>query len=909
MILPFIVIGLVSGSIYGLAGVGLVLTYKTSNVFNFAQGGLAAIAAYVFYGLYVQNSVPWPLAALITVLVVAPPLAYGFSQLGKVLSGKSLALRVASTVGILLVIEAAIVLIYGVEVVRTVPVFLGQGTFEVLGTSVQVASLVTFLVALCATAGLYAYFRLTRGGKAMRAVVDGAELLELAGTSSARIRFFAWLIGMVFVCVSGVLLAPVLPLDPTQLTLLVVSAYGAAAVGAFTSLPLTFAGGLGIGIAASLATKYFTTGILAGIAPAFPFIVLFAVLLVFPRRFLAERSLAIPLSRPTWVTPLPVQIGGGAVLVAFLAVVPGFAGVHLTDWTIALANIIMFLSLGLLVRTAGQVSLCQITFMAIGATVFSHLTSGAGLPWLPALILAGLVAVPVGAVLAIPAIRLTPLYLALATFGFGVFVQYAFYQQGFMFGPGGAALTVPRPSWLGLGSDRGYYYLVLVFAILASGAMVWLNRSRLGRLLRGMADSPTAVATGGTSTVVTWTLVFCLSAAIAAVAGALSAAASQTISITSYPPLESLTFLALVIIVVGGAPWYAVLAGIGLTVPPSYISGFQTSYWLQLIFGVSAVLYAVTPEHLRGAPPAVQRALDSIFRRRRDRIPAAAEPAPVTVSSGTVEPGVLQVRDLTMRFGGLVAVDGLTVTAPTGRITALIGPNGAGKTTTFNACSGLVSPTSGRVTLDERDLTSTGPASRAQRGIGRTFQQMQLFDSLTVRENVALGAEALLAGSNPIRHVFGRRGDSRQMGVATDRALNACDIGELSDRLVGTLSTGQRRLVELARCLAGSFRILLLDEPSSGLDKTETARFAQILQRVVAEREVGILIVEHDMSLVMEVCEYIYVLDFGHMVFEGTPEQVVNSPIVQAAYLGDEAVEAAALADPQIVGSGNEVTL
>jgi len=898
MILPFIVIGLVSGSIYGLAGVGLVLTYKTSSLFNFAQGGLAAISAYVFYSLYVQESVVWPLAAAVAILVVAPPLAFGFAQLAKVLSPKSLAFRVTSTVGVLLAIEAIIVLLYGVEVTRTVPVFLGQGEFKIFGTEVQVAQLVTFLVASVATLALYVYFRLTRTGKAMRAVVDGAELLELAGTSSTRIRRYAWLIGMFFVCASGVLLAPVLPLDPTQLTLLVVQAYGAAAVGAFTSLPLTFAGGLGIGIAASLATKYFTTGILIGVAPALPFIVLFVVLLVFPRKYLAEGSHAIPVSRPTWVTPASVQVGGAALVVAFLAVVPAFAGIHLTDWTVAVANIIMFLSLGLLVRTAGQVSLCHITFMAIGATAFGHLATGAGLPWLPALIVAGLIAVPVGALLAIPAIRLTPLYLALATFGFGVFVEYAFYQQGFMFGPSGAGVSVPRPTWFGLGSDTGYYYLVLIFAILACVLVLWLNKSRLGRLLRGMADSPTAVSTGGASTVVTWVLVFSISAGLAAVSGALSGAAAQTVSITSYPPLESLTYLALVMIVVGGAPWYAIVAGLALTIPPSYISGFQTSYWLQLIFGVSAVLYTLTPDHLRGAPLFVQEKLDALFRRGQT---SEAVSAAGSQDSGTaldyrehVGTGQLDVSGLTIRFGGLVAVEGLDIRAPTGRITGLIGPNGAGKTTTFNACSGLVSPTGGKIRLDDRDITSAGPARRAQRGIGRTFQQMQLFDSLTVRENVALGAEALLAGSNPLRHMFGRRSDGRKLRTATEHALTICGIEDLAQTPVGALSTGHRRLVELARCLAGSFRILLLDEPSSGLDRTETARFARILERVVRERQVGVLIVEHDMSLVMDVCEYIYVLDFGRLIFEGTPQQVAGAPVVQAAYLGDESVEASA---------------
>jgi ABC-type branched-subunit amino acid transport system ATPase component len=239
-------------------------------------------------------------------------------------------------------------------------------------------------------------------------------------------------------------------------------------------------------------------------------------------------------------------------------------------------------------------------------------------------------------------------------------------------------------------------------------------------------------------------------------------------------------------------------------------------------------------------------------------------------------------------FGGLVAVDGLALRAPTGRITGLIGPNGAGKTTTFNACCGLVSAATGVVQLDAKEITRLSPAHRARLGIGRTFQQMELFDSLSVMENVAIGSEASMAGTNPLTQVFSKSSDRASIDAAARAAITLCGIAELADATAGSISTGQRRLVELARCLAGPFRILLLDEPSSGLDRHETEHFGRILQRVVAERDVGILLVEHDMSLVMDICQHIYVLDFGVPIFEGTPLEVAASPLVQAAYLGTD---------------------
>jgi ABC-type branched-subunit amino acid transport system ATPase component len=177
---------------------------------------------------------------------------------------------------------------------------------------------------------------------------------------------------------------------------------------------------------------------------------------------------------------------------------------------------------------------------------------------------------------------------------------------------------------------------------------------------------------------------------------------------------------------------------------------------------------------------------------------------------------------------------------------------------------------------------------------------MELFDSLTVRENVEAGAEATLAGANPLTQIAGRAGDRATVRAAAEGALRLCELSELSEVPAVSLSTGQRRLVELARCLAGRFGLLLLDEPSSGLDPAETERFGQILKRVVADRGIGILIVEHDLALVLDVCEHVYVLDFGELIFEGTPGEVVSSPIVKAAYLGDIAVEQAVLLGHQI---------
>ena len=246
----------------------------------------------------------------------------------------------------------------------------------------------------------------------------------------------------------------------------------------------------------------------------------------------------------------------------------------------------------------------------------------------------------------------------------------------------------------------------------------------------------------------------------------------------------------------------------------------------------------------------------------------------------------LVVEDVSVRFGGIVAVKSVSFTAPLGRLTGLIGPNGAGKTTTFNACCGLVPAATGRVHFAGVDITKASTPARARLGLGRTFQRMQLYDSLTVAENVALGREARLAGGSPLKLVLASRSDRAETAEAAGRALETCGLEPLAERRVGTLSTGQRRLVELARALAGRFRLLLLDEPSSGLDRVETTAVGRVLRRAIEDEGIGILLVEHDMELVMETCDYLHVLDFGELIFEGTPTDVRRSDVVRRAYLG-----------------------
>lgn len=910
-LLPFLIVGITSGSVYALAGVGLVLTFKTSGIFNFGHGAFATLAAFIFYALHFEHGVAWPIAALISGGVLGVALGLGLETMARGLSRVAVAWRIAATVGILLSIEAFAAIVWGTNS-RTFPSFLPTSGFKLDGVEVTYEQVIIVGVSMLGTAGLYAAFRLTRVGIAMRAVVEAPDLLAMTGTSPPFVRRWAWIIGCCFATLSGLLLASSVTLDPFTLTLLIVQAFGAAAIGRFSSLPITWVGGVLVGVAESLATKYGSNHqIVRGIAPSLPFIVLFLVLMMSPKSRLRTQETVLAVKGAAWRAPDRVQVVVGVVVLAVLATVPEWVGYRLSSYTLLLTDVLLFISLGLLVRVAGQVSLCQLTFAAIGAVGFSKLAFSAHVPWLLALLVGCLIAVPIGALLAIPAIRFSGLYLALATLGFGLLVEDMFYSSSLMFGIGGAAINMPRPSlsWLNLSSDKGFYYVVLVITAVSAVGMVLLTRSRLGRLLRGVADSPTALSSSGNNVMVPLVLVFCISAYIAALAGALQGMVYTEVSGTNYDPIQSLLFLAVVLITIGTEPWYALIAGSALAIIPIYVTSSLVTYYLQLGFGVVAIAMA-----LGGAPHERMKAVAGI-RRWFDRLArpspavrlatgiAPSDEASVTRADGAGSRGpkladlCLEANEVVVRFGGLTAVKNMSLTVTPGRVTGLIGPNGAGKTTLLNACSGLVSPSSGTVVLGGLDVSRANVARRAQQGLGRSFQQMELCDSLSVWDNVALGCEGAMAGSNPYRQIVARSGDREEMDQRVTWAIEQCGLGPIADRQVGGISSSDRRFVEIARCLAGPFRLLLLDEPSSGLDRHATERLGQILRSVVDGEGLGVLLVEHDMSLVMNICDDIFVMEFGELLLHGDPRTVQSSDVVRAAYLGVERVVSAGSAE------------
>jgi len=255
--------------------------------------------------------------------------------------------------------------------------------------------------------------------------------------------------------------------------------------------------------------------------------------------------------------------------------------------------------------------------------------------------------------------------------------------------------------------------------------------------------------------------------------------------------------------------------------------------------------------------------------------PRTGDPGAGQTPAATERAKVLEVDSVTLRFGGLTALDDVTFDIAEGAVTGLIGPNGAGKTTLFNVVTGLLQPNAGTVTLDGKDLTRLSPTRRARRGMARTFQRLELFSLLSVRENIRVAAD--------VRKGWSR--DKDDPAEVVESIIERVGLTRVADARVDSLPTGQCRLVELGRCLATKPQVLLLDEPASGLLWSETVEFARLLRALAADG-IAVVLVEHDMQLVMQVCSFMHVLDFGRIIATGTPAEIQTDEAVLAAYLG-----------------------
>jgi ABC-type branched-subunit amino acid transport system ATPase component len=263
------------------------------------------------------------------------------------------------------------------------------------------------------------------------------------------------------------------------------------------------------------------------------------------------------------------------------------------------------------------------------------------------------------------------------------------------------------------------------------------------------------------------------------------------------------------------------------------------------------------------------------------------------MSDNTSTTPVLEAEDVVVRFGGVTALSGISITVPPASLVGLVGPNGAGKSTLFGVCSGLLKPNRGRVSILGEDVTDTSPQARARRGLARTFQQPEMFMGLTVRQHLVLAHRVREDRSRLWKDLFNGAGWRKPPKAETetiDSLIELLSLTAVADQVVDTLPLGTTRLVEVGRALASQPKVVLLDEPLSGLDANEAARLADALRRTVVEHGISLLLVEHDVAMVLSLSTRIFVLDFGLLIADGSPDAVRNDPAVKAAYLGENPI-------------------
>lgn len=600
----YLIPGLADGSIYAIAALGLVLTYKTSGVFNFAHGALAAAAAYGFYQFRYKNHMPWPVAAILALIIVGVIGGLLLEKMAGWLSGAPPVSTVVATVGVLVGLQSLATAIYGDANIDTFQPYLPQSGFHVGTVTVSGAEMIIAALAVGSAIGMYFFFARTQLGLAMTAVVDDPALLSLNGVDPARVRRIAWVIGASFAGISGELLAPTLGVSVNELILLVITAYGAAAIGLFDSLPFTFLGGLLIGIAVDVLPAYLpaTNVTLQSLPRNIPFLVLFAALIVVPPRRFPTRGTRTARSfrpvrsvNPQVMAPLMTLALLGLILIPVLT-----NKARIDNYSTGLGFAIIFASLGLITWTSGQISLAHIAFAAIGATTMGHML-GYHVAWPLALLISGLIVVPAGAIVAIPANRLSGIYVAVATFGFGILIQQLFYPSFLMFGRLNN-VVVPRPKLLGISfhGDRAYYYLALIVTVLACASVIVVLRTRLGRLLRGLSGSPVALDAHGASTNQTRVVVFCYSAFLAAIGGAVIGGVSQSASGATGGQFDFTNSLAIVAVLAFCgrrpliSPFIAAFVFSVIKIYPFFDSHNVIKYQ-GVAFGILAIAVAVAP--------------------------------------------------------------------------------------------------------------------------------------------------------------------------------------------------------------------------------------------------------------------------------------------------------------------------
>lgn len=906
----FILFGLANGAVYAALGLTLVVTYRSSGVVNFSTGAMSLFGAY-FYAYFRKGElfVPIPLlpktvdlgftpgfwpAAIVSVLFCAlfglllyiavfrplrsaPPVAKAVVSVGVMVVFTGLFTAKAGTVGL------------------PVETILPTTSWKVGKVLVPTDRVWFALAVVSMTLVLVAVYRFTRFGLVTRAVAATEKGAFVSGIAPDRVAAANWMIGAAVAAISGILISPIVPLTPLGYTLFIVPAMAAAILGQFMHMGRAVIGGMAIGTLQSEFVllkgqhKWLPT---SGISELIPLLLILIVLVArakpLPSRGVVLQQTLGRAPRPTAL--LRPSLVGSAIGVIGLVALQG-------PWRSAMimSMIMAIIALSQVVVTgyAGQISLAQLTLAGVAGFLLGPMTSTWNLPLVHttipfpfAPVVAAAIAAVVGVVIGLPALRIRGLPVAVVTLALGVALEAVWFRNPDFVSADGKNINGPEFFGIDLRARVGANYPRLQFGLLLLGVLVVvavgvakLRTSRLGSAMLAVRANERSAAGVGIDVVRVKLIAFAIGSFIAGLGGAMLGYFQGNVTFVSFTTFVGLglfvtAYIAGITSVSGG-----ILAGVtggGGLVALVLERVLSLGDWFGVITGVGLVYTVIkNPEGIVGP---IHTALARRRARQSTTEPGAAVPlegrlVPIErVEGGCV---ILSTEQLRVAYGGMVAVNQVDLEVREGTIVGLIGPNGAGKTTLLDALSGFTSYR-GKVLLDGRDLVKLSPHQRARASLGRTFQHTQLYDDLTVTENIEIGAAA----------AHGRVAKSLQ------ETLELLDLASLAERPVGELSQGRRQLVSIACALIGNPRVLLLDEPAGGLDSKES-QWLGIRLRRIRDTGVTILLIDHDMHLVLNLCDSIYVLNFGEVIAHGSPAAIKADRGVAAAYLGSTHAEVA----------------
>jgi branched-chain amino acid transport system permease protein len=577
-------------------------------------------------------------------------------------------------------------------------------------------------------------------------------------------------------------------------------------------------------------------------------------------------------TKPLLLRHLPYFIG--AAVVVALAAGMQFDGYVLNILMQATTFSIAVFGLSVVLGLCGQINLAQAAFFGFGAYAVGIGTTDLHLSYWLCLLIGCFAALLAGAFLGMSTLRLGGHYLAMVTISFQQIVTLVMINAIWLtHGPDGVS-NIGRPELFR--TSQGYLaFCVAMLAIV--GYLVWhLPDTKIGRAMRAVRDNELAAGVNGIDVFRTKVYAFGICAGLGGLAGGLFAGGFAYVSPDQFSFAESIVFLTMSLLGGVASPIGSAIGTGLLILIPEWLRFLKSIPGLYLaIYGLFVILI------IRFMPDGIWGFVAAAFERWRARIRTPAATKTLLLKPATVGGDiVLEVSGLSKHFGGLKAVDEVDIAVRRGGVHALIGPNGSGKTTTLNVLSGLYKATSGKILLDGTDITTMPPHLRTAAGLGRTFQNIRLFRSMTALENVEIGAE------RPGNTMVGKGGAA----ALTERAMEALTfvgLGSRANELITSFSYGHQRLIEIARALAANPTLLLLDEPAAGLNSTEKLELHELLKRIAAQG-LTILIIDHDMTLVSEAAQHITVLNFGRRIADGESLAVLRHPDVVSAYLGTE---------------------